>query len=717
MAAEPVYGELEIGLHRLPGGAYEVELRLSDPRNQAAVAPVRGPAAINAEALLALQAMPEEYGAILGEQLFADVSVRNLYGRARALLEGGGLLLRLRLIVGPSAPELHDLRWELLRDPDTRQSLSTSERNLLSRFIPSQDFRAVKLRPRGQLRALIAVSAPSDLSVFRLAQIDLRGEVARAREALAGVEVTVVGDKQPLTLERLVDALRPGIDILYLVCHGVLNQQLQSAVFLQTEVGTTVPVRGSELALRLGELPQPPRLAVLASCESGGLAEASAKSGVRATAEAALAPLLANAGVAAVLAMHGKISMETVRLLMPRFFRELLLDGQIDRALAVARGAVRTRPDSWMPALYLRLKSGRIWYEPRFTGGGSQLSHWKAVCQCVLKGQFIPILGPDLDENLFGGISELARRLAAHCAFPSADHERSDLAKVAQFLSIEKDRAFAHKAVQTQLVAQIVHRMDRGVRQDVSKTDGDAAGAPELPKLLDAVVEQRHNKPDDPYVALARLPASIYLTASQETVLFKTIKRVGKNPEALFCRWRPTRTNTPQEPRAKNSPTPETPIVYHVLGAFGVPESLVLTEDDFFDFLIATSTYKLMPALVRGSLTDSALLFLGFRLDDWTFRVLFRLIMSLEGSAGMRKYSHVGVQVSPEEHSLADVERARSYLERYFGSDRGAGLSEPRIDLYWGSPADFLKDLRQQIEQARAEETAPTEATGKDEWF
>src|ERR1700694_4531744 len=48
---------------------------------------------------------------------------------------------------------------------------------------------------------------------------------------------------------------------------------------------------------------------------------------------------------------------------MPFFFRELVQDGQVDRAMAVARSVavVRGRPDFWMPALYLRLRNGCIW--------------------------------------------------------------------------------------------------------------------------------------------------------------------------------------------------------------------------------------------------------------------------------------------------------------------------------------------------------------------
>ncbi len=178
-------------------------------------------------------------------------------------------MLRVRVAVDATAVELHALRWELLRDPETDTPLATSERVLLSRFMVSQDWRRVELRPRAQLRAVIAVSPPSDLAQYKLAAVDLDGEVARARRALAGIELTVLGETQGLTLDRLVDALRAGVDIVYLVCHGVLTARSEPVLYLQSETGATTPVEGAALALRLGELPLPPRLMVLASCERG----------------------------------------------------------------------------------------------------------------------------------------------------------------------------------------------------------------------------------------------------------------------------------------------------------------------------------------------------------------------------------------------------------------------------------------------------------------
>jgi hypothetical protein len=683
MSALPTpYAELEVGLHRLAADAYQVELRFTHPESEAEVPPEKGLLTVDFAALLALQQNPRAYGEALAAQIFASEAIRLLYGKAKTAVEAGNLFLRLRLLVGPTAPELNGLRWELLSDPETRAPFATSEKILFSRFMVSRDWRPVKLRPKSDLAALIAVAAPPDLARYQLAAVDRDGEIARAQSGLGGIRSSVLGREEPLTLDRLVSRLREGIDILYLVCHGALVRGQTPYLFLQDEAGNVIRVEGAALAERLRELPQLPRLAVLASCESGGTADGST--------QAALAPLLAEAGVPAVVAMQGQVSMETVEKAIPVFFSELGKDGQIDRALAVARGGVRERSDAWMPALFLRLKSGRIWYEPGFSngeGGTGDFAKWKSICRQVRRGKFIPILGPDFGEVLTGTSRELAGRLADAEKFPQDADERTDLAKVMQYLIIDQDREYA------QVLERIGDRLDTGVRSRP------------LGEILDAIVpdiDERRQDETCPYRILSRLPGRIFINAGAETLLYKSLKAAGKQPSLLACNWRPTEESHPREPRFEGTPSAETPIVFHPFGVFAQPDSLVLTEDDFFDYLIATSAYKLIPTAVRGSLTQSSLLFLGFPLEGWTFRILFRLIMTLEGCAKLKQLSHVGVQVDPEAHSRADVERARKYLQSYFGAGRGRG--EPRIDVYWGSAADFLKELNSQLAETKDED-------------
>ena len=154
--------------------------------------------------------------------------------------------------------------------------------------------------------------------------------------------------------------------------------------------------------------------------------------------------------------------------------------------------------------------------------------------------------------------------------------------------------------------------------------------------------------------------------------------------------------------------------MYHAFGAFGpkTEDSLVLTEDDYFDYLIGTSAGKLIPKVIESALVNNSLLFLGFKLTDWTFRVLFRLMMSLEGRELLKNYCHVAVQLDPEMQEMKDLDGAKVYLAEYFGQ-------ESNIDIFWGSAEEFLVNLREEL--TRAEElsgvpTAPTADKEDDEW-
>jgi hypothetical protein len=133
--------------------------------------------------------------------------------------------------------------------------------------------------------------------------------------------------------------------------------------------------------------------------------------------------------------------------------------------------------------------------------------------------------------------------------------------------------------------------------------------------------------------------------------------------------------------------------VFHLFGQLGDPESLVLTEDDYFDYLIGvTSNISLIPEVVLGTQTRTQLLFLGFQMDDWNFRVLLKSLRRPGGQAS-RAYEHVAVQIDPDEDRLLDPRRARQFLEKYFGDTTN------RIGIYWGSAEDFLKELRDRWNQ------------------
>jgi hypothetical protein len=93
------------------------------------------------------------------------------------------------------------------------------------------------------------------------------------------------------------------------------------------------------------------------------------------------------------------------------------------------------------------------------------------------------------------------------------------------------------------------------------------------------------------------------------------------------------------------------------------------------------------------------------------------MIVTQPGRQQLKGFSHVGMQVNPDENGFADVERTMKYMESYFQEAKGEA---PSISIYWGSAADFLKELRARLTQTRAEETTPVNLKGQedaDEWL
>jgi hypothetical protein len=688
------------------GETYKVEISHANPSSDALVAPDWGSAELDTAALVVLLSDHEQYGKELARQLFCDESVATRFVEVEIAAQTADRPLRVLICIDRSAQELQGLRWELLRHPKTGAPLSTSERTLLSRFMVSRDWRPVKLRSRGELTALIAVSAPESLEGWNLAPVDFDREVAGVEKALAKVRVRVLGGPgAPVTLDALVERLRDGIDILYLVSHGTFTRSSRvPRLILQDAEGAVDVVDGEKLAARIRELRHVPRLVVLASCQSAGDGEPVGDA-QHTSVQATLAGRLADAGVPAVIAMQGQISMGTVQAMMPTLFSELYRDGQLDRALAVARSEVRDRPDSWMPALFTRLLGGRLWYTPGFRGK-TVTEVWRHLLKPVADGKVVPIIGPRLLETAYGASHDTAMRLAGANHYPFGFHQWDDLPRVTEYMSVKESRYNVVRAYQDQILADLLDQHGGWLPQEEIPP---AVKKPKLGRLLGLVGDHLRSSAVDPHLILAELPASVYVTTNFDPLLERALRANDRQPHQVLTRWRYRRAPLEAAEAAIAKPTVKDPLVFHMFGAFGKDDDdgLVLTEDDYFDYLIQASAAQLIPSKVESALVDNSLLFLGFRLTDWHFRVLFRLMMSLPGRERLKNYRHVAVQLDPDLQTLADIERAKAYLSEYFGK-------EANIDIYWGSSEDFLVALRDEL-SSRGEELSVDPASGVEE--
>lgn len=348
--------DLELTINAHTDAPYTVTLTYTSPdaaaESELLAQPV--PIALHPQQLPDPMDKPKDYGQALTAQLMPP-AVREAFGRARTSTGSAPLRLRLRV---PDV--LAGLAWETLRDPGFGNPLFTSERVLLSRFVPSGDMRPIERKQADALRVLVAIANPSNLSDYSPDEplASFEPEVALAQTSLQAAQVTTLD--QQVTLPRLIEQVREGYDVLYLIAHGRVIYDVPH-LWLEDQTGQAAPISASELLTALRDLSTPIPLVVLASCASAGTV-------------AALAPQLAAAGAPAVLGMQGNVAMETLEQFLPVFFRELQRDGIIDRAVAAGRSAIRERNDWWLPVLYMRLKDGRLWRADEAVAAAPQIS-------------------------------------------------------------------------------------------------------------------------------------------------------------------------------------------------------------------------------------------------------------------------------------------------------------------------------------------------------
>lgn len=375
---------LDLSLHQTVGG-YRLHMKFRAP-DQDVPREAEFPTSLNPTQLGALELEAVQYGQALYRQLFAERAAEVFFSECRAAADPAPL--RLRLGLRPDATELHRLHWETLRAP-SGDPLTTGDRVWFSRYLFSDETRDIPLRPRADLRALMAIANPAGSG---LSPVDVKAERERILKAWGDDSSITVLDGmmgERATLPTLTHRLREGYDVVYLLAHGKFNKdESESALWLEDEAGNVARVRGAELLAQLDEIANWPRLIVLLACQSAQADETRAL--------LSLGPRLSARGIPAVLAMQGDISMKTSTTFMEEFFRELRRSGQIDQACATARSAVRQATDAWMPVLFLRSENGRLWpetiesspAEPTQVIQGPQTNITGNVTGPVLSGQF-----------------------------------------------------------------------------------------------------------------------------------------------------------------------------------------------------------------------------------------------------------------------------------------------------------------------------------------
>jgi hypothetical protein len=717
--------ELIINVSAAPGGGsegnpcvYGVEARL-DTSDDYILPKVNGEARFDVDALRAERAGPDPgaYGERLARSLFADKEILRVFRDARSAAKHLRAYLRIRLIISPALAELHALWWESLHDPvRPRASLLDRGHVLFSRHIESdRDHWSEELKPKNARRALIVIADPNprdEMGTWNLAPIPVQDWLNTFLSIFGNaIPHVALAQRGQATMENLVLNLQAGenrrepFDILFLICHGAMVEG-RPFLFLENKDGNVDRRSGADLVNGLSRLKVRPRLVVLCSCDSAGPADpaagASGPPGRDWEMLAAVGPQMAAEGVPAVVAMHGRVPISSAKTFLAAFFRSLLANNLIDRAMSAGRAALMAAndPHHHDPVLFMRIKSGRLgFYKPDAIR--SRFPNWSGVLDSIRSGGCTPIVGPGITEQLLGPRGNLARRWADLIAFPLDKHQRKDLAQIAQFLAMTQSTSSPSVQYCKLLCAEIERRhgdlLTDGVRRRYQETiQPKAVKTPEWPlfetMLADAWRARRAPVPSDPHDILARFPFPIFLTTNPDNLLELALGAVGgKSPRVMHFDWQDDR-----EPRGGNPygdpgyrPSEHEPLVYHVFGRASKGQCIPVSEDDYFAYLIGLGAARarsgVIPSDVLEALADRMVLFLGFTLEDWTFRVLFRSIVQERYASRWYRHQHLAVQIHPDAARGRSPRAVRDYLKKYFENDK--------VFVYWGSASDFTREL------------------------
>jgi SIR2-like domain len=282
-------------------------------------------------------------------------------------------------------------------------------------------------------------------------------------------------------------------------------------------------------------------------------------------------------------------------------------------------------------------------------------SDWKRLLLRIKEKKCTPFLGAGASFGSLPLGGDLAEELAKRYRYPFADR---DLVRIAQYGALHED--------------------PNAPKEDVIQ-------------ILRAAGPPKYRPPEfsvdgEPHGTLASLPLSVFVTTNYDHFMISALKWKQKDARQEICRWYQLLQKLPSvfDQELNYTPSPANPVVFHLHGSMDVSESLVLTEDDYLTFLASmTSNAQLLPPVIESAIATTTLLFIGYRLGDWNFRVMFQALRP------RNQFSSV-VVLKPPDKADPHMEAQQEYLKKYFAA--------MDMKLFWGTARQFCTELKQRWE-------------------
>jgi hypothetical protein len=285
---------------------------------------------------------------------------------------------------------------------------------------------------------------------------------------------------------------------------------------------------------------------------------------------------------------------------------------------------------------------------------------------------------------------QLTKNWAKKMDYPMSDDH--NLARVAQYRQVESDDPDLVKREYLRFITERLLEISenkKGYEGKVSEL------RMQLQRLTFSETVRKLDYPHfpegvgDPLRLLASLPLPIYITTSYSMFLEQALESLDekKEPRTQICFWKGGTANIDPRhlPDPNYVPDVQHPAVYHLFGLENYRDSLVLSEDDYINFLMSAveeiNSQDLYPSPLRAALPDARLILLGYNLHDWDFRALFRFLLRVRNKV---RPSMV-IQFKPSLEKKDYEAKSLKYLEQYFEGHK--------FKVQWTNAEKFVYDL------------------------
>lgn len=226
-----------------------------------------------------------------------------------------------------------------------------------------------------------------------------------------------------------------------------------------------------------------------------------------------------------------------------------------------------------------------------------EAGNWEILIQEIKNGRCVLILGPETSILRVNGTNKFSREILIEM-FTSGLEDTDEKFEIEDFFT-------------TSLIYQNAKHISKG-------------------KLINEVsnfYKTSDNEPNELIEKLALLPFPLIINSTPDNRIVRYLKEQNKDVLESFYNYRGNKENLEWEYLYDSYLKP---FVFSLYGSIKDPRSLVITEDDLLEFLIAIiEKNPPLPASITSVIQDEniSFLFLGFGFKSWYLRILLYVLL------------------------------------------------------------------------------------------